>query len=85
LNEKEMLMKEYNQATFAVLELVLFLDTHPHDREALACYHHYVMMAESLKSEYECLYGPLTSFAVTNNHCWDWVQGPWPWQNEREV
>lgn len=85
MTDKEQLMREYNQAVFAVLELVLFLDTHPYDREALAAHRHYVMMAASLRAEYERLFGPLTSAAVTNTHCWDWIEGPWPWQNEKEV
>lgn len=82
---KEGLLMEYNQATFAAWELVLFLDTHPNNKEALAFHHYYTQMAKSLKKEYEQRYGPLTSSGSNDRQCWDWIQGPWPWQNEWEV
>ena len=35
MSEKETLMKQLNEASFALDEAVLFLDTHPCDEEAL--------------------------------------------------
>ena len=32
--------------------------------------------------EYEAKYGALTFYAGANGDCWNWIQGPWPWECE---
>ena len=35
------------------------------------------------KFEYEDRYGPLTNFGyVPDCYQWEWVDNPWPWDNE---
>ena len=38
--EKEALMRQIDQASFAMDDVLLYLDTHPTDQEALNYYHH---------------------------------------------
>ena len=76
------LMKRINMLSFAVDEAVLFLDTHPEDREALRFYHEMNAQRQKAVAEYTAEYGPLTAGSVTNAERWTWVDSPWPWQKE---
>lgn len=80
MSDREKLLQSYSQASFYAWDVSLFLDTHPFHSEALACHHHYANLAASLKEQYEKLYGPLTSSSSDASHCWDWIDGPWPWE-----
>lgn len=85
MNERQMLLEELGKVAFAAWEINLFLDTHPFHGEALECHSHYVKAAKALRCEYEQKFGPLTSAAANSSHCWDWIDGPWPWEYQREV
>ena len=76
------LLKRLTKLDFAATDLALYLDTHPHDENALNAYNAIVSEADSLKCEYEKHCGPLTSFRSKNNGCWSWINNPWPWQNQ---
>lgn len=78
--DKSKLMQIINETSFALYDLVLFMDTHPCDEEAMRCYNDYRHIRNAALSEYESKYGPLRSFSV--NHCdkFSWICGPWPWE-----
>ena len=82
MTDKATLMKRSNMLSFAVDEAVLFLDTHPEDREALRFYHEMNAQRQKAVAEYTAEYGPLTAGSVTNAERWTWVDSPWPWQKE---
>ncbi len=69
---------------FAILEIGLFLDTHPCDSAALAKRQDLQVQRDALVAEYEANYGP---YVVTDRDIqgekWTWVDGPWPWEYER--
>lgn len=73
------LLRELSALDFVAVDLQLFLDTHPDDREALMKYNQIVTKANQVRCEYETKYGPLTSFRTTNNNGWNWYCDPWPW------
>ena len=75
------LLKEIKQADFVLKELNLFLDTHPDNREALEKFQKYENISKKLKYEYERMYGPLTPSVNNNTETWEWIKGPWPWEN----
>jgi len=78
---KNTIMKEIQTADFVLKELNLFLDTHPYHKEALEMFEKYEKKSANLKSEYEKLFGPITPSANDNSNAWEWLQGPWPWEN----
>ena len=82
MTDKATLMKRINMLSFAVDEAVLFLDTHPEDREALRFYHEMNAQRQKAVAEYTAEYGPLTAGSVTNAERWTWVDSPWPWKKE---
>jgi len=82
MNEREMLLKKIQAEDFAVYETVLFLDTHPEDKAALAFYNTHRDNVEKLKAEYMEKFGPLTIYDSRASDHWHWVDKPWPWERE---
>ncbi len=65
---------------FAILEMALYLDTHPDDEDAMKTREAYMKKRCELIEEYEKNFGP---YVVTQNDVcgdrWTWVDDPWPW------
>ena len=77
---------ELQAISFAVEELGLYLDTHPHDAEAMALRDSYVQLMKKGMEAYEKQFGPLDHHALMGSAGggYPWVQDPWPWEcNER--
>ncbi|MCX7921569.1 MAG: spore coat protein CotJB [Clostridia bacterium] len=77
---REKLLREVMAADFTVIDLQLYLDTHPCDQKALALYNSGVQQAKMLKENYERQYGPLTALWSYSGYPWQWIQSPWPWE-----
>ena len=67
---------------FALLETILFLDTHPCDFEALRYYRIIRKKLARLEKLYECKFGPLTNQGVDTEFGWEWATCPWPWEGK---
>lgn len=66
---------------FVIVEMALYLDTHPHDREALEYFNHYTRMKNQMMRDYAEKYGPLSlSTADSVSKEWKWVLQPMPWE-----
>ncbi|MCL2873711.1 MAG: spore coat protein CotJB [Defluviitaleaceae bacterium] len=66
------LMTEKMKIDFVCLELKLYLDTHPHDTEALEYYREYSEKSRQLKEEHRI---------ESERPGYDnWVFDPWPWE-----
>lgn len=75
------LLEQIQAADFVLVELTLYLDTHPHDRLALQQFHEYSRYSKQLRKRFEPEYGPLLQYGVSQVGAqWDWSRGPWPWQ-----
>lgn len=75
------LLHQIHAYDFALIEINLYLDTHPCDQEALeklACLRR---ERNERVAQYEQQYGPLivTAADATGDGCWAWVNNPWPW------
>lgn len=77
---KEELFKLIQSTNFAIIELALYLDTHPDCPCALKTYHEYQHTFMDAVQEYEKRFGPLTIYGVHCNDNWTWTDEPWPWQ-----
>ena len=78
-------LAELQALAFVVLELGIYLDTHPEDEEAFQLYRQYVAMERSAKAAYEDANGPLMKDSTANYESYRWLRDPWPWnlqQNE---
>ena len=76
--EKEEMLQEIRCLEFAIVELALYLDTHPEEEKALCLHRKYVRECKELKDKYQKVYGPLTINFPCNK--WRWLEEPWPWE-----
>lgn len=76
------LMQMVYETGFAVDDMVLYLDTHPCDANALNYYQQVVKMYREAVEAYECKCGPLTVEAVNSVNSWTWLTDKWPWEGE---
>ena len=74
------LMKIITQASFALDDTRLFLDTHPSCKEAIEYYNKAQAVREVAWNEYTSKFGPLTFYEVSNEDYWEWNKGPMPWE-----
>lgn len=83
--DKQKLLNEIRAYKFALVEVNLFLDTHPRCRHALEYYEKYLALLADAVDEYENKYGPLTAKGGSSPECWSWVEEPWPWESDSNV
>lgn len=83
MNEQAELLTYVDALTFAMIDLNLYLDIYPNDREALELFNQYRMQADEYTKKYESKYGPLelTSNSL-NTFPWAWDNAPWPWEKK---
>ena len=75
------LLEEMQAIDFVLVELNLYLDTHPADFEAIKQFNDTAQKSMQLKVEFEQKFGPLMNFGRSySNYPWDWKDAPWPWQ-----
>lgn len=78
------LLNELKSYDFILTEFNLYLDSHPTDKKALKMHCEATEKAKALRTRYTQAYGPLTAADNTNPDKWEWICGPWPWENEQE-
>ena len=85
-NKRETLMRKIQMYSFTAHECALYLDCHPNNRKALDMHSKATKMMNEAVAQYEEMYGPLTanSTNANQNAGWNWVYGPWPWQNKED-
>lgn len=76
--QRQEMIDQIKSLDFAIIELGLYLDTHPDDQRALCMHKEYCKQAKDLKDKYQKMYGPLTIFYPCNK--WRWLEQPWPWE-----
>lgn len=75
-NTRSEMMQKIKSYNFAIIELALYLDTHPDDEKALCLHNKYCKECKELKDKYQKVYGPLTINYPCNK--WRWLEEPWP-------
>ena len=78
--DQNQLLSIIDQASFAMDDVLLYLDTHPCDKAALNYYQYVRDLRQNAKNNYEANFGPLTVDQVRSDQYWTWVQGRWPWE-----
>ena len=76
------MMRKIQEVDFAIIDLNLFLDTHPDCDEALELFTKLAATSKSLKNDYQAKYGPLYAPYSSKNTPFEWVEkcGKWPWE-----
>ncbi len=63
---------------FMLIDLSLYLDTHPTDVCAINLFNSIQSQANMEKTNYTTNFGPLT-VGSTSQTTWNWLCNPWPW------
>ncbi|WP_070121172.1 spore coat protein CotJB [Bacillus marinisedimentorum] len=75
------LMEDLQAVDFALVDLTLYLDTHPNDQQAIQQFNQLAKESKRLRKQVEKIYGPLLQFGKSfSGYPWDWKDSPWPWQ-----
>lgn len=73
---REKMLNDIKCYQFAIIELGLYLDTHPEDERALCLHRKYARELKEMQDKYQKVYGPLTINFPCNK--WRWLEMPWP-------
>lgn len=79
-NDREQKLYEVMKYAFALVDLNLYLDTHPEDMEAYNLFQKYVEEEKKAKKSFTENYGPVV-FTNANYKDYEWIKNPWPWDN----
>ena len=65
---------------FTLVELMLFLDTHPDSCEAMEYFNHYAKIKNKMMKDFSIMYYPLTKDLAESTIEWRWGAAPLPWE-----
>lgn len=79
--KREKVLEKLMEVTFAIIDYNLYLDVNPEDKDILDLYNSKCKELETLKEEYEKVYGPLCMMKGGYD-TYKWINSPWPWDKE---
>ena len=79
MNKKE-LYEWIMMLGFCAVDMMLYLDTHPDDEEALNYFNQCTALYNAAKQSYQEQFGPLNAFSEQARSSWDWNTAPMPWE-----
>ena len=75
------MLEQLQAVDFVLVELNLYLNTHPNDLKSIEQYNRLAQERAVLAKQFQELYGPLTNFGhAYTRYPFEWSQPPWPWQ-----
>lgn len=80
MSRTEELMRKVQEKCFLAHDIMLYLDTHPDDREAFRAYQCALKEAQEAERTYEQRVMALTADGEYGRCRYDWVEEPYPWQ-----
>ena len=82
MNEQAELLTYIDSLAFACIDLNLYLDVYPDDKNMIDLFNQYRVQKKQLIEEYEKKFGPLSLNSDSlNTYPWVWNDRPWPWEN----
>lgn len=76
------MLNDISIVDFVLVDLTLYLDTHPFDREAMEYFNHYARIKNKMSRDFSMRYFPLTMNQAESNKEWRWGAAPLPWEGE---
>lgn len=81
MNNADKLLREISEYKFLILELHIYLNSHPYDEKIAKELDEYSTKVNKLMQEFEEKFGPIMQTSMKANR-WAWIANPWPWENE---
>ena len=82
-SEREDMLMQIMEYTFAMIDLQLYLDMYSNDKDALKLFNTYLNNKKELTIMFEEKYGPLTIDSEVQRNNWLWDNSPWPWEVQK--
>ena len=82
-SEREDMLLQIMEYNFAIIDLQLYLDMYPNDRDALKLFNAYLNKKKDLTNMFEEKYGPLAIDSEVQRNKWLWDNSPWPWEVQK--
>lgn len=80
MTEREKMLQQVRMYNFALIDVGLFLDSHPKNAAALAYHAQNQAKYDEAVAAYESKFGPLTILRAKDENEWKWIADPWPWE-----
>ena len=80
--ERDAMLRRLQAADFAMIDVGLYLDTHPDCQSGLEYFRRARAERDAALNAFEGSYGPMTMDASAAEGAWDWTDQPWPWEME---
>lgn len=80
MNAEQQMLREISIVSFVLVDLMLYLDTHPHDRNAMEHFNHYNRIKNRMTREFSARFYPLTRDMAESTNEWRWSLAPMPWE-----
>ncbi len=68
---------------FCSFDMLLYMDTHPNDQEALDYFNQCTELYNAAKKSYEERFGQVNAFSSGPLSAWNWNAEPMPWEGGR--
>ena len=82
-NEKEDMFYKLHSLCFALIDINLYLDIYPNDKDMLNLFNKYRKDLNKLQDEYQNKFGPILKDSDANNqYPFAWINSPWPWDKK---
>jgi len=78
--DRNRMLNDIGIVDFTLVELMLYLDTHQDDPDAIEYYNYYAKIKTKMMQEYSTTFEPLTKEYAAVNNKWKWNNGPLPWE-----
>ena len=79
-NDMQCMLNDIGIVDFTLVDLMLYLDTHPTCKEAMEYFNHYAKVKNKMMKEFSMLYFPLTKDLAESTTEWRWGNAPLPWE-----
>ena len=79
-NDMQCMLNDIGIVDFTLVDLMLYLDTHPTCKEAMEYYNHYAKVKNKMMKELSMLYFPLTKEYAESTMEWRWGNASLPWE-----
>ncbi len=82
MSEMQAMRLQIQQWQFTLVDLNLYLNTHPMDKMALITYNTLAKQLHELIMAYNTKFGPIMGFGHAEGGVEEflWIKSPWPWQ-----
>lgn len=80
MEQMERMLYDIGMVDFTIVELGLYLDTHPKDHRAIDYYNHYANMKKKMEILFAKQFYPLCMAQATGEGDWSWGEAPLPWE-----